>query len=74
MLAASPRPPSQLAGVHEPARVPRQRVLWRVISHAVNPKASASYTDSQSRTVVSLLPEATIRPSGLKHTEVTIPL
>ena len=69
MLAAKPE--TSVAGVHNPARVPRQRVLWHVISPAFNPKASASYTSSQSHTVLSALPDATIRPSGLKHTEFT---
>ena len=32
-----------------------------------------SYTSSHSRTVLSLLLDATIRPSGLKHTEFTQP-
>ena len=36
-------------------------------------KLGHSYTSSHSRTVLSLLPDATIRPSGLKHTERTIP-
>ena len=30
-----------------------------------------SYTSSHSRTVLSLLLDATIRPSGLKHTDST---
>ena len=29
------------------------------------------YTDSHRRTVVSMLPDATSRPSGLKHTDCT---
>ena len=37
------------------------------------PFSPPSYTSSHSRTVLSLLPDATIRPSGLKHTERTIP-
>ena len=39
MLAAKPE--TSVAGVHNPARVPRQRVLWHVISPAFNPKAFA---------------------------------
>ena len=34
-------------------------------------KLGHSYTSSHSRAVLSLLPDATIRPSGLKHTELT---
>ena len=39
MLAAKPE--TSVAGVHNPARVPRQRVLWHVISPAFNPRAFA---------------------------------
>ena len=34
-------------------------------------KLGHSYTSSHSRAELSLLPDATIRPSGLKHTEFT---
>ena len=34
-------------------------------------KLGHSYTSSHSRAVLSLLPDATIRPSGLKHTDFT---
>ena len=57
--------------VNNPTRVPRQRVWWRVNSPALNPKSSASYTSSHNRTVLSSLPDATCRPSGLKHTDST---
>ena len=57
-----------------PTRVPRHRVLC-VISLALNPITSASYTGSHTRAVMLLLPGvwevASRRPSGLKHTEFT---
>ena len=34
-------------------------------------KLGHSYTSSHSRTVLSLLPDASRRPSGLKHTDFT---
>ena len=56
--------------------MPRQRVLWCVISPALTtaltPKTSASYTDSHSRTVSSQLPDASRRPSQLQPTEWTL--
>ena len=45
---------------------------WSVISPALNPKTSAFYTSSHTRTVWSQLPDASRRPSGLKHTDDTI--
>ena len=40
----------------------------------LGPESRHSYKTSHNRTVVSTLPDASRRPSGLKHTETTIPL
>ena len=48
-------------------------LLRRALLTTTYIKLGHSYTSSHSRTVLSLLPDATIRPSGLKHTECTIP-
>ena len=59
-----------LAG-EQPRPRAAQRVLWCVISHALDPTTSTCYTGSHSRTALSSLPDATSRPSGLKHTDFT---
>ena len=46
-------------------------LLRRALLTTTNIKLGHSYTSSHSRTVLSSLPDATRRPSGLKNTELT---
>ena len=65
--------PSRLHGAREGGQPPAA-LLRRALLTTTYVKLGHSYTSSHSRTHLSVLPDATIRPSGLmKHTECTIP-
>ena len=58
----------------EGGQKPPAALLRRALLTTTYVKLGHSYTSSHSRTHLSVLPDATIRPSGLmKHTECTIP-
>ena len=57
--------PSKRGGKSPPALLRRALLATTCI------KLGHSYTSSNSRTVLSALPDATTRPSGLKHTDFT---